>query len=118
MTKSSWLGHLGRSSSYAEGDRPGVLFQCFIASLFFTYHLPFARAMGRLYTKRNLSSEDLVMRPTEYEERKKIKPGQMTSKARYAMNSLKSHRRPLPTIPLSARPDDSPATRGVTKDEE
>ena len=57
------------------------------------------------------------MRPTEYEERKKIKPGQKTSKATYAMNSIASHRRPLPTIPLSARPDDSPETRGLTKDE-
>ena len=57
------------------------------------------------------------MRPTEYEERKKVKPGQKTSKSTYAMNSIASHRRPLPIIPLSARPDDSPETRGLTKDE-
>ena len=57
------------------------------------------------------------MRPTEYEDRKKVSPGQKTSKSTYAMNSIRSHRRPMPVIPLSARPVDSPETRGVTKDD-
>jgi hypothetical protein len=56
------------------------------------------------------------MRPTEYEERKKIKPGQMTTRTRYVMNSIRSQRRPVANPPLSAQPDDSPETRGVTKE--
>lgn len=56
------------------------------------------------------------MRPTEFEARKKIQPGQVSTKQTYMMQALKSHRRPLPDIPLSARPDDSPETRGLTKD--
>jgi hypothetical protein len=57
------------------------------------------------------------MRPTEYQQRKKVFPGQTTARGgRYVMNALRSHARPVGNQPLTARPDDSPETRGITKD--
>jgi len=58
------------------------------------------------------------MRPTEYQQRKKVFPGQSSGRGgKYMMNSIKSHTRPVGNKPIVARPDDDPETRGVTKDE-
>lgn len=57
------------------------------------------------------------MRPTEYEKRKKILPGQSSARGgRYVMNALASHQRPIGQKPLLTTPVDDPETRGVTKE--
>jgi hypothetical protein len=57
------------------------------------------------------------MRPTEYQQRKKVFPGQSAAGGgRYVMNAIRSHSRPVGNKPLVARPDDDPETRGITKD--
>jgi len=57
------------------------------------------------------------MRPSEYQDRKKIRPGQIKCTSRYVMNRLYSHRRVPVKTPLSQVPVDDPETRGLTKDE-
>jgi hypothetical protein len=54
------------------------------------------------------------MRSREYENRKKIRPGQIKDTSRYVMNSLHSHNRPS-QVPLEKEPVDNPATRGLTR---
>lgn len=56
------------------------------------------------------------MRPTYYQKRKQIFPGQIKNKSRYVMNCILSHRRPV-TVPLKSEKVDSPATRGLTREE-
>jgi len=57
------------------------------------------------------------MRPTEYQQRKKVFPGQSSAiGGKYVMNDIRSHARPVGNKPISARPDDDPETRGKTKD--
>jgi hypothetical protein len=57
------------------------------------------------------------MRPTEYEKRKKVYPGHIKCTSRYVMNALFSHKRPA-KVPLAHEPEDSPETRGLTRDED
>ena len=57
------------------------------------------------------------MRPNEFTERNKLRPGYIASPSRYVMGRLHPHRRPA-TTPPSLRPPDDPATRGLTRDEE
>jgi hypothetical protein len=57
------------------------------------------------------------MRPTLYQKRKRIFPGQLKNKSRYVMNCILSHRRPV-FVPLKSEPMDDPSTRGLTREDE
>ena len=54
------------------------------------------------------------MRPNEFTERNKLRPGYIVNPSRYVMGRIHSHRRPV-TTPPSKRPPDDPATRGLTR---
>jgi len=57
------------------------------------------------------------MRPNEYASRNKVRPGRIKNKSRYVMGALYSHRRPV-AVPMSKEPDDDPATRGLTREDD
>lgn len=54
------------------------------------------------------------MKPRDYMDRKKVVP-RPDNASRYAMFTIKSHRRPLPFTPKSVQKPDSPDRRGKTQ---